>query len=734
MTATIAYELGRAAIVRILGVAVLLLLGSAPARANDLQAVTVSQGADGAQVVRISLSAPLQAAPLHFTTSNPHRLVLDLPGIRNPQGRLSEVVNAGVVRTYSVAQTPDRTRLVLDLAGPAAYDVRQEGNVLLVVLRGADTGAGKVAAAHFDGTGSAHGIRDVTFRRGKNGEGRIEVALSAPGVGVDIRQKGQTIEVDFLGTSLPASLRRRLDVSDFATPARAVETYPQGSNTRMTVVLAGKWDYFAYQTGKEFILEVTPLEAAVQAPGRKRYEGERLSLDFQNVEVRAVLKVIADFTGLNIVAAESVSGNITLRLKDVPWDQALDIIMRARGLDKRVNGNVIWIEKSDDLLKREEEAMRARKASEELDVLVTRNYRLNYIRADDAMIILSGGSRLGGNLGTAPTCSPSSEGLRLSNTTAGANIGANTQLTLPGGGVKDYKTNRVLTDRGSASYDLTTNTLIITDIADRHAKVEEVLKGVDQPSKQVMIEARIVMASDVFGRALGARLGFQTRGVFDGTTTALGSGTSSARAAKSGVAISETPDFNSSLPANTTAFSNAASTLGLTLFNASVETLINLELQALEQDKRGKILSNPKVITTNLKPAVILQGTQIAYQTTSQDGTDTEFKDALLCLLVSPQILNNDEIIMDVEMQKDAPDFSVNPPAINVKRVLTQVRIKDGETAVLGGIFDQAQSNDTTKVPLLGDLPVLGALFRNNIKSDEKTEMLIFLTPRILPQ
>jgi type IV pilus assembly protein PilQ len=738
---------------RILGVACMVAasLSSFAALANNLQSVKVSQGQDNNQVVRITTTEALAALPIHFTTANPHRIVLDFAGLQNPLGRQSETVNTGVVRAYNVAQAGDRTRVVVDLNGPATYDVRKEKNVLLVALRGSATTPGTATPTHFNSasTGSAFNIRDVAFKRGKNGEGRIEVALSDPGVGIDIKQKGAAIQVDFLNASLPQPLQRRLDVSEFATPAQTIETFAQGKDTRMVVTPKGKWDFFAYQTGKSFILEVTSLEAGGQQPEKARYEGEKLSLDFQNVEVRAVLKVIADFTGLNIITADSVSGNVTIRLKDVPWDQALDIILRAKGLDKRVNGNVIWVEQADALLKKEESEKRSRRSNEALEELLTRNYRLNYIRADEAMTILSGSSRSTGALSETATCSPSATGIKAEASAAGAATNASSRQSTGQGPSGDsnwdttWATNRVLSPRGAASFDLTTNTLIVTDIADRHAKIEEVLKGIDLPSKQVMIEARVVIADDSFGRHLGARLGFQTLGEFNGTNVGVAPGglidvdwadvevPHSLATAARGLHVGNS--YNIDLP--TSQFGVSAPSLGFTLINAASETLLNLELQALEADSRGKIISNPKVITTNLRAAVILQGEQIPVVTpgSANSPATTTFKDALLCLLVAPQVLNNDDIIMNVEVTKDARgDVFGDNVAVNVKRVKTQVRVKNGETAVLGGVFEEDQRNQTNKVPVLGDVPLLGVFFRNNAKTDVKREMLIFLTPRIL--
>ncbi len=734
-----------------LAAAASLLLMPLAALANSLQSVKISQGPENSQVVKVSLSEPLAALPIHFTTANPNRIVLDFPGLTNPLGRLSETVNNGAISTYNVAQTADRTRLVINLSGPATYNLRKDNKDLLVVLRGSQTPSGTAVPAHFASvsTTSNTGIRDINFRRGKNGEGRIEVALSEPGVGIDIKQTGQRVQVDFLNTKLPQSLQRRMDVSEFATPAQTIEAINNGKNTRMIVTPKGKWDFFAYQTGNNFILEVTSLDGPGQESARKRYDGEKLSLDFQNVEVRAVLKVIADFTGLNIVTADTVTGNVTIRLKDVPWDQALDIILRAKGLDKRVNGNVIWVEQSETLVKKEEEEKRSKLSSESLEELVTKNYRLNYIRADEAMTILSGDSRSSSGIGEEATCSPSASGIKVEATTAGAADNARSSQRSgsgPSGSTQSdvsWATNRVLSPRGAASFDLTTNTLILTDIASRHEKAMEVLKGVDVPSRQVMIEARVVLADDSFGRHIGARLGVQTRGEFGNNAMGLAPGgpvevdwtdvSVPHSYATTYAGLHHSDSYNVDLP--TTLFGVVAPSLGYTLINAAAETIINLELQAMEADNRGKIVSNPRVITTNLKPAVILQGSQIPYQTTGDGGTQTTFKDALLCLLVAPQVLNNDEIIMNVEVTKDAVGASTSAgPAINVKRVKTQVRVKNGETAVLGGIFEQVQRNDSNKVPLLGDIPVLGVFFRNNAKTDEKSEMLIFLTPRILQQ
>lgn len=705
--------------------------------ANVLNTVSVAEGPNESQVIKLIMKDPVEAMPVSFTTSNPHRLVLDFANTGNSVGRVVETLNTPSIKNYQVVQVGERTRVVFNLNVPASHELRKDRNMILVVLHAAtgkaEAGAPASAPARFAESGKQreYGIKDVDFRRGSNGEGRITISLTDPGVGIDIQHKGRAVQVDFLNTSLPSALQRKLDVADFATPTQMVETFEQGKNVRLLVTPKGKWDYSAYQTGNQFILDVRSLEEGQLAKNEKpQYSGEKLTLNFQNVEVRSVLQVIADFTGLNIIASDTVSGNVTLRLKDVPWDQALDIIMRAKGLDKRASGSVIWVAPRDELAAKEKQEMEARKSMAELEPLTTRSYRLNYLRADEAMAVVSGDSRSINANQEAATCSPSSTGIKADVSASGASGNLNSTTTRQDGtsSSTSYSVNRVLSQRGGASHDLTTNTLVVTDTLERHAAIEEVLKTVDLPTKQVMIEARIVIADDTFSRDLGARLGFQGSGKKGNTGVGLGTYDTSATAATTGLATSA-PASNVNLTAT-----NAPS-LGFTIFNASTAAILSLELQALEVDNRGKIISNPRVVTTNLRPAVILQGEQIPVVTpgSANAPATTTFKDALLCLLVNPQVLNNDSVILNVEVTKDARGAQVGDNvAINAKRIKTQVRVNNGETAVLGGIFEQTLRNDTDKVPFLGDLPVLGHLFKKNAKSDTKSEMLIFLTPRIL--
>jgi type IV pilus assembly protein PilQ len=695
---------------------------------NALTLISLTRGNNDSQVVKLVFQNTVEEQPIAFTTSNPSRLVLDFPATTSTLPRTTDVPDSSAIKNWQIVQAGQRTRVVINLTGPASYDLRRDRNLVLVVLQGTGAPADTPAPTRFAeaGPARAHTVRDVDFRRGKDGESRILVTLSDPGVGVDIKQQGKALQLDFLNTALPTPLQRRLDVSDFATPAQMIETVEQGKNTRMTVTPKGKWDYSAYQTGNLFTLEVRSLEGSQAAQdGKPQYSGEKLSLNFQNVEVRAVLQVIADFTGLNIITSDTVSGNVTLRMKDVPWDQALDIILRAKGLDKRTNGNVIWIAPRDELAAKEKLELEAKKSLIELEPLVTRSYRLNYVKANEVLSLLTGGFRSATNVAEDVSCSPSSTGVKAIDTGS-----QNSQQ-----GSQTGNANRILSTRGGANYDLTTNTLIVSDTPDRHTAVENVIKEIDVPSKQVLIEARVVVADDGFGRSLGARLGFSGSGKSGNTGLGLGGNysTSATNATTGLVAASPTTNVNlGGLPSNSI---NSPSSIGLSIFNASTAAILSLELQAMELDKRGKIASNPRVVTTNLRPAVILQGQQIPVTTpgTANSPATTSFKDVLLCLLVVPQVLNNDSIILNVEVTKDAVgDTSAAGTAVNVKRVKTQIRVNNGETAVLGGIFEQTLRTDTEKVPFLGDIPILGHMFRNDVKQDSKSELMIFLTPRIL--
>ena len=549
--------------------------------------------------------------------------------------------------------------------------------------------------AHFsEGRGeSKHAIRDIDFRRGGAGEGRVVVDLSDSSTGIDIRQQGQNIIVDFLKTALPENLRRRLDVVDFATPVQNISTFQQGENVRMVIEPRGQWDHNAYQSDNQFVVEVKPVVPDA-TPKKGQYVGEKLSLNFQNVEVRAVLNVLADFTDLNIITSDSVGGNITLRLKDVPWDQAMDIILQTRGLDSRRNGNVIWIAPRDELATREKLALESAQQINDLEQTRTEAFQINYQKASEVAKLLQD------------------------------------------------KSQPMLSKRGSAVVDARTNTLFVQDTPSRLEEVRKLLARIDVAVRQVMIEARIVEASDTFSKNLGVRLGYQEFGA-SGRSPGLGIGgpnigaelvnTGQAMGLVQGTPVINGPGLNSNLPAAGLNSFNAGA-LSFILFNSSLTRFLNLELSALEADGKGKIISSPRVLTADQVEALIEQGTEIPYQqATSSGATSVSFRKANLALKVKPQITPDGNIIMTLDVNKDAPGATT--PAgvqISTKHVKTEVLVENGGTVVIGGIFEQQDRTDITKVPFFGDLPGFGWLFRNSTTSSQKTELLVFVTPRIV--
>jgi type IV pilus assembly protein PilQ len=697
-------------ITAILGMLGFLLVGLA--QANSIQSVLVSQGEGESRIVKVTLKEGLAKLPMHFTTANPNRIVLDFADTDSAIGRASDSLETGIVRAYNVVEASGRTRVVINLAGPAKYDVRKDKNLLLVSVRGESIASAVQAKGSVDeGKPLSHSIQNIDFKRGKDGDGRIEVTLSEPGVSVDVKQKGQTVQVDFPDTALPKTLQRRMDVSDFGTSAQSIEALQKDKYTRMVITPKGKWDYFAYQTGQTFVVEIKSLEsAAALAAAQPRYTGEKLSLSFHDEDVNALLKVIADFTGLNIVASETVKGKITLRLVDVPWDHALDIILRAKGLDKRVTGNVIWVAPRDELAAKEKQELEAKQQAEDIGELQAETIRLNYMRASEAQQIVLGNSLANLQAGKAVTCA-----------TAAAGVGGTLQQGAQG--TKGEGTsNSMISKRGSATFDLKTNSLFIYDTTTRIEKIRKLLSQIDVPARQVMIEARVVVANDGFSRDLGAKLSLND-------------------AVGAGIGNFQVNNFKANSNPGPLFMANpAGGNLGMSILHTATGAVLDLELRALEQDNQGKVLSNPRVVTQNQQPAVILQGQQLPYLITdAQTGQTTyEFKDALLCLLVDPQILNNDEIILDVEIQKDARGRQLVANAseipIDTKRVKTNVRVKSGETVVLGGIFEQETASTTNKVPLLGEIPLLGWLFKTNNKEEAKTELIIFLTPRLISE
>ncbi|WP_333841239.1 type IV pilus secretin PilQ [Pelomicrobium sp.] len=672
------------------------------AQSNSIEALEVTPGAEGRLVVKVKLKNPPTNPPAGFAVQKPPRIALDFPDTGNALGRTFQAVGQGDLRSVNIVQAGSRTRLVMNLERPVGYDTRVEGREVVVTLLGVQT-AGSPAGptlSRFAETRLGdvrHSILDVDFRRGPAGEGRIIVDLSDTTTGIDLRRQGSQIIVDFNNTSLPKNLQRRLDVTDFGTPVQFVESFAVGGNARLVIEPRGLWEQSAYQADRKFIVEVKPVAqdpTRTTAATRPRYTGEKLSLNFQNVEVRAVLQVIADFTGLNIVVSDSVTGNLTLRLKDVPWDQALDIILQAKGLDKRREGNVLLVAPRDEIAAREKLQLEAQQQIAELEPTVTESFQLNYQRGEDVKKILSDPAQ------------------------------------------------KILSKRGSAVVDPRTNTLFVQDTPSRLDEVRALIRQIDVPVRQVMIEARIVEANDDFSRNLGVRLGYHDR-----RSAGFGTGIGSSRgligarledtAFHTGQIATPVPtlsDFtNVNLPAaGIGAFNPGA--FSLLLFNEAATKFLNLELSALEADNRGKIISSPRVMTADQVEATIEQGTEIPYQqATSSGATSVAFKKATLSLKVKPQITPDENVIMTLNVNKDSPGVNTTAgPAIDTKQISTQVLVENGGTVAIGGIFEQTKRNDVTKVPVLGDLPVVGGLFRNTARTDNRSELLIFITPRIL--
>jgi type IV pilus assembly protein PilQ len=670
--------------------------GPAAAQGNSIDNFEVTQQA-GKVVVRVTTKEPLKSVPPNFSVATPARIAFDFPNTVNALGRSSQDIGQGELRSMNLVQGADRTRLVLNLRRAVGHEATVEGNTLIITLAESPVAqAPSSAVAHFaEGRQDVkHAVRDVDFRRGRAGEGRVVVDLSDSTTGIDIRVQGQNIVVDFLKTSLPDALRRRLDVVDFGTPVNSVSTFQQGENVRMVIEPRGQWEHNAYQSDTQFVLEVKPLAAdPSRAATRGRYTGERLSLNFQNVEVRAVLNVIADFTDLNIITSDTVAGNITLRLKDVPWDQALEIILQTRGLDSRRSGNVIWIAPRDELATREKLALEAANQISDLEQTRTESFQMNYQKATDVQRLLSD------------------------------------------------PTQRILSKRGSAVVDARTNTLFVQDTPSRLEEVRRLIAKIDVAVRQVMIEARIVEANDSFAQNLGVRLGYHdTQGhrVLGQNSPRYAVGAGLADTGFHTGQIAGTPDFfNNATQVNLPAAglnAFAAGQFSFILFNSAATRFLNLELTALEADGKGKIIASPRVLTADQVEAVIEQGTEIPYQSaTSSGATAVSFRKANLALKVKPQITPDGNVIMTLDVNKDQPGAQTGSGlAINTKHVKTEVLVENGGTVVIGGIFEQNDRTDITKVPFFGDLPVLGWLFRNNTTTSSKTELLVFVTPRVV--
>jgi type IV pilus assembly protein PilQ len=710
----------RAALAAFVTASVAFMAPTAARAEPKIQSISSTQQAGG-EVVRIELSEPLAAVPNGFSVQSPPRIAIDLPGVSNALGHNNVDINQGNLRSVAVAQAGDRTRLVMVLKQASGYKAELQGKALLVVLDNNSTLPPPVTAVADSAAPSANfappqntvaqDLSSIDFRRGADGAGRIIVGLPSTQVGVDIQQQGKKLVVDFLRSSLPDSLRRRLDVTDFGTPVKTISTYQSGDKVRMVVEPTGVWEHSAYQTDNQFVLEVRPVKPdpnkLTQGPG---YQGQKLSLNFQNIEVRALLQVIADFTNFNVVTSDTVTGTVTLRLKDVPWDQALDIILQSKGLGVKKSGNVLWIAPKEELAAKEQADLEAKKKVAELEPLRTQAFQLNYTKAEDIAKSLTGQTlNQGSSSGTGATNQPT----------------------------------RILSPRGSVIFESRTNQLFVSDIPSKLEEIQDLITKIDIPVRQVLIEARIVEADDTFGRSLGIKLGGSDLRVANGGLPNTGV-TFGGNYAAIGAQTAQGPavDFNNTqfvnLPANVSGSSfggAAAATVALSLFSSTANRFLNLELSALEAEGKGKIVSSPRVITADQVEALIEQGTELPYQAaTSSGATQVQFRKANLALKVTPQITPEGNVILDVDVNKDSVSAFTTAagPAIDTKHVKTQVLVENGGTVVIGGIYTQTENDTVNKVPLLGDIPVLGALFRNTVRSHNKTELLIFITPKIV--
>jgi type IV pilus assembly protein PilQ len=679
------------------------------AAGNRLEAVDV-QTLPG-QIVQVTLRTSGPAPePLAFTIDNPARLSLDLPdtALALPSRRV-DVRSAGV-DTILAAEASGRTRIVMNLDRLQPYTTRVEGNSIVVTIGAGQQGGGSAvpvgtaaSRAATPAAPTARALRSIDFRRGEDGTGRLIVRLTDPRTPINVRQQGNQVVVDFAGTEVPSALVRRFDATDFATPVTGFDVLRVNDGARIVINGTGNFEQLAYQSDDQYVVEMQPARKVAEAEEDKReYTGERLTLNFQDIETRAVLQLLADASGQNIVVSDSVSGSVTLRLQNVPWDQALDIVLRTKGLDKRRQDNVIIVAPSEELAAREKAELAARKDIAELAPLRSEYLQVNYARASDlATLIKSQGGSL-------------------------------------------------LSSRGNVTVDDRTNTILMQDTADRLADIRRLVGNLDIPVRQVLIEARIVIVSDDFTRELGVRAGFT--GIYSNGNNGIWSTGGSAAAtdtnlssALDNLANNGTPfpvevptggaatnRYNVNLPVPDPAGRLAFMVLG-------ADYIVDLELSAAQAEGRGEVISSPRVITANQKEASIEQGVEIPYQESASSGATTvSFKKAVLALRVTPQITPDNRIILDLNVKKDSvgsvivTSGGVNVPSIDTREINTQVLVNDGQTVVLGGILETDRRESEKKVPWLGDIPGLGLLFKTTTKTNNKDELLIFVTPKIL--
>ncbi|HAU06432.1 MAG TPA: type IV pilus secretin PilQ [Gammaproteobacteria bacterium] len=620
--------------------------------------------------------------PNSFSIEDPARLVLDFTDIKNKLSQKEQTIDIGAVRSIAVAESGNRTRLVVNLSQNVPYIIEHYENIITVTIDNATSiGNNEVARDKK--------VESIDFRRGEKGEGRLIVAFNHEGITVDVMQQRDTVLVDLIGVTLPENLHRRLDVTDFATPVQAVDSEYKGSNPRLILSNEGRFEHLAYQSGKTLVVEVKPIvKTDLQEENEVGFRGEKLSLNFQNIEVRAVLQLLAEFTGLNLVTSDTVQGSVTLRLKNVPWDQAMDIILKTKGLSMRQSGNVMLIAPAAEMAAREKQELEAQKQLVELEPIYSEIIEINFAKATEILEILK--------------------------MDEGQNV------------------TTFLSSRGSVSVDQRTNSLLIRDTADNIKQLKKVVEKLDVPIRQVLIESRIVIANNDFTKELGARFGVSSDGRNNAVSGSLNNISIANDSVTSGAALNTANDsLNVNLP-----IANPAGVLALALAKLPLGTLLALELSAMQAEGKGEIISTPRVVTANQQTAVIEQGTEIPYQEASSSGaTSVSFKEAVLKLEVTPQITPDDHIIMELEVHKDEVGTVFNNvPSIDTRSIRTQVVVDNGETVVLGGIYEQSNVQTTSRVPFFGDLPVVGAAFRSTSDVNTKRELLVFVTPKIIKE
>jgi len=681
---------------------------------NTLKDIHIASLGGNRVQIELVLDKPLAEKPSSFTIDNPARIALDFPATTSALKKKTESIDIGAARSITAVQARGRTRVVLDLVKLVPFDMQVKDNRVFITLEAEGTAAAtttpaspfsltpeaKANAMAKPGAETADQLKGIDFRRGAQGEGRIVVNLTNPNAAIDMHQQGDKIVVDFLNSSAPDKLIKRYDVLDFATPVRTIDLFRKNHAVRMVIDAKSPYEHLAYQTKEAFTVEVKPVSKKQEEAAKKEefgYTGKKLSLNFQNIEVRAALQIIADFTNLNMVTSDSVNGNLTLRLQNVPWDQALDIILKTKGLAMRKMGNVILVAPAAEIAAHEKQELESKKQIQQLAPLHSELIQVNYAKASDITKILKA------------------------------------------------KGNSVMSERGNVTIDERTNTLLVQDTDDKLVEIRKLISKLDVPVRQVLIESRIVIANNDFSRDLGVRLGntYTRKNGSNGIITTTGSSTGAdtiVNSAANNLQTSGNP-FPVTLPSQTNRFnvdlpavgSNAA---GIAFAILGSDYLLDLELSALQAEGRGEVVSSPRVITANQREALIEQGVEIPYQqATSSGATSVSFKKATLSLKVTPQITPDDRIIMDLNVTKDSVGaIFLGVPSINTREISTQVLVDNGQTVVLGGVFEQTKTDSVTKVPLLGDIPLLGHLFKQNSNVNNKEELLIFITPKILKE